>query len=218
MFLLFFGQLLKNRAAARVLRDARRARIELEPAALGRDRDTQRVARENHLRRPALRIGRLAGLTVFARAVNLHHALLADELPRRRDFFDQRFDVGAEELEGLVAGLADQVEVARVPIRMLEPEAAFAEIDFAGDARVHHPLQRAVHRRAADASIFLADEIDEIVRAEVPLLAQERIDDEIALAGALAASRAHAFDINGSACTSGSGQGRSLNPERCSSG
>ena len=53
-----------------------------------------------------------------------------------------------------MAGLADQVEVARLAVRVLEPEAALAEIDLAGDAGVHHPLQRAVDGGAADPVIF----------------------------------------------------------------
>ena len=87
--------------------------------------------------------------------------------------------------------------MARVPVRVLEAEPAFAEVDLAGDARVHHPLQRAVDGRAADAAIFLADEIDEVVGAEVPFLAEEHVDDEVAFAGPFASSRAHAFDVNG---------------------
>ena len=50
-----------------------------------------------------------------------------------------------------MAGLADQVEVARVAVRGLEAEAAFAEVDLAGDAGVDHPLQRAIDGGAADA-------------------------------------------------------------------
>ena len=84
-----------------------------------------------------------------------------------------------------------------MPVRVLEAEAAFAEIDLAGDSRIHHPLQRAVDRGAADAAIFLADEIDEIVGAEMSFLPEERIDDEIAFAGAFAAGGAHAFDVDG---------------------
>ena len=140
---------------------------------------------------------RPAGLAFLARAVDLDDALLAGELPRRGDLFDQRLDIGAEKLERLIAGLANQVKVARMAVRVLEAEAAFAEIHFAGDARIHHPLQRAVYRRAADAAIFLADQIDEVVGAEVPFLAQEGVNDEVALAGALAAGRAHAFDVDG---------------------
>ena len=91
-----------------------------------------------------------------------------------------------------MAGLADQVEVARLPVRVLEAEASFAEVDLARDARVHHPLQRAVDGGAADAVVFLANEIDEVVGAEVPFLAQEDVDDLFALAGTLAARRASA--------------------------
>ena len=43
------------------------------------------------------------------------------------------------------------MKVARVAVRMLEAEPAFAEVDFARDARIHHPLQRAVDGGAADA-------------------------------------------------------------------
>ena len=57
---------------------------------------------------------------------------------------------------------------------------------------IDHPLQRAVDGGAADAVIFVADEIDEIVGAEMPFLAQEHVDDLLALAGALAASPASA--------------------------
>src|SRR6185503_17430689 len=44
VLLLFFGQLLEHRAAARVLGQARSARVELQAAALGRNRHPQRVA------------------------------------------------------------------------------------------------------------------------------------------------------------------------------
>src|SRR6185369_14752715 len=93
----------------------------------------------------------------------------------------------AQKLERLMTGLADQVEVARLAIRMLETESTFAEIHLAGDAGVNHPLQRAVHRGATDSAVFAPDEIDEIVSAEVPLLAEEDVDDLFALARAFAA-------------------------------
>ena len=91
-----------------------------------------------------------------------------------------------------MAGLADQVEVARLAVGMLEPEPAFAEVDLAGDAGVDHPLQRAVDGGAADALVFVPDEVDEIVGAEVPFLAEEHVDDLLPLAGALAARTASA--------------------------
>ena len=203
MLLLLFGEFLENRAAPSVLRDARSARVEFEPASLGGDGNAQRVARKNHFAGTAGESGRAAGLAILAGAVNLHHALLACEPSRSSDLFDQRFDVGAEKLERLVAGLADEVEVARVPVRMLEPESAFAEIHLAGNPRVHHPLQGAVHGRPADAAIFLADQIDEVVCAEVPFLAEECVDDEIAFTGSFASSRAHAFNVNGSHARNG---------------
>jgi hypothetical protein len=87
--------------------------------------------------------------------------------------------------------------VPRMSIRLLEPETPLTEIDLAGDTRIHHPLKSAVHRRPADAPIFFANEIDQVVGAEVSLLAEKRIDDEIALGGALSPGWAHAFDVAG---------------------
>ena len=84
-----------------------------------------------------------------------------------------------------------------MPIRMLEAKTTLAEIDLAGDARVDHPLQRAVDSRAADPLVLAPDQIDEIVGGEVPLLAEEHIDDEIAFARALAAGRAKALEEGG---------------------
>src|SRR5688572_28815595 len=94
-----------------------------------------------------------------------------------------------------MAGLADEVEVTRLAVGMLEPEAAFPEIDLAGDAGVDHPLQRAVDSGAADALVFPADEVDEIVGAQVPFLTEEDIDDLLALARALAAVRLQPAEI-----------------------
>ncbi|MNC86243.1 hypothetical protein D3C83_18870 [compost metagenome] len=94
-----------------------------------------------------------------------------------------------------MTGLANEVEVARLAVRMLEPEASFAEVDLARDAGVDHPLQRAVDGRAADALVFLANLVDEIVGAEMPLLAQEDVDDLLALAGALATVRLQPAEI-----------------------
>jgi hypothetical protein len=65
--------------------------------------------------------------------MDLQHALAWREAARCRDLLDKRLDVGAQELERSIAGLADQMEVPGMPIRMLEPEAALAEIDFPGN-------------------------------------------------------------------------------------
>jgi hypothetical protein len=94
-----------------------------------------------------------------------------------------------------VTGLANQVEVARLPIRMLEPEPALSEVDLTGDAGVDHPLQGAVDGGAADAVIVLADQIDEIIGAEMAFLPQKDIDDLLPLTGALAARWCQSAEI-----------------------
>ena len=78
---------------------------------------------------------------------------------------------------------------------MLEPESAFTKVDAARDTGIDHPLQRPVDRRAADATVFLPHQVDEIVGAEVPFLAQEDSDNLLALARALAASRLQLAEI-----------------------
>src|SRR3954466_16110298 len=88
-----------------------------------------------------------------------------------------------------MAGRADQVKVARVAIGRLETRAAFAEVDLAGDAGADHPLQRAVDGRAADADRFAADEIEQIISADMPFLTQKDFQDAIAFGRALAAGR-----------------------------
>src|SRR5690348_16402194 len=70
---------------------------------------------------------------------------------------------------------------------MLETESPLAEINLAGDAGIDHPLERAVDGGAADSLIFAPDQIDEVVGAEVSLLAEEDVDDLFALARAFAA-------------------------------
>src|SRR6266850_7284605 len=112
------------------------------------------------------------GAALLTRAVDLHDALRRRKAAGRGNFLHEGFDVGAEKLERAIAGLADQMEVARLAVRMLEPEPPFAEVDFARDTCVHHPLQRAVDGGAADALILAANEVDEVVGAEVPFLAQ----------------------------------------------
>ena len=187
VFLLLAGQPLEHLLAARIAREPRRARIELEAAALGRDGDAQRVAREDRLGGHRRRLGRLAGAAVLARAVDLQDALRGAKLRAVGHFFEQRLDIRAQELERLIAGLADEVEVPRMAVRVLEPEAALAEVHAARDAGVDHPLQRAVDRRAADPGVLRADQIDQLLGAEVAFLAQEHVDDEVALARAPAA-------------------------------
>ena len=193
VLLLLFGEALEHLAPAGVARDARRARVELEAAALGRNRNPQRVAREDALGGRRRRAGRAPGPAVLARAEHLQHALRRLELARAGHFLDQRFDVRAQKFERLRAGLADQMEVPRVAVGVLEAEPALAEVHLPGDAGVHHPLQRAIDRRAADPRVLAADERDEIFRAEVPLLLEEDPHDEVALAGAAPSELAAGF-------------------------
>jgi hypothetical protein len=121
--------------------------------------------------------------------MDLEHALTRRESARRRDLFEKRFDVRAEELERAVTALADEMEMAGMSVRMLEAKPPFAEIDLPGNAGFNHPLQRAVNRGAADSLILPPDQIDQIFGGEVTLLPQKDIDDEITLARALAAGR-----------------------------
>ena len=190
----FGGELAKYLPRPRILHQLDAAPVKLHAAALGGNRDPQCVAREQQLRIDVL-FGCGTGAARFTGAVDLHHGLSRGERARERDFFHQLLDVRAQELVRAVAGLADQVKVARMAIRMFEAEPAFAEIHLAGDARFFHPQQRAVDGGAADAVIFLLDERDEIVSAQVSLLLEERVDDQVAFAGSLRAGRAKTIQI-----------------------
>jgi hypothetical protein len=94
-----------------------------------------------------------------------------------------------------MTGFANEMEVPRLTIRMLETESAFAEIDLASNASVHHPLQGAIDGGAADAMVFFANQIDEIVGAEMTFLTQEDVDNLLPLTGALAARRRQSAEI-----------------------
>ena len=87
------------------------------------------------------------------------------------------------------------MKMARLTVRVLETESPLAEVHLAGDAGVHHPLQRAVDRGPADAMVVAPDEIDQIVRAQVPFLAEEDVDNLLPLARALAPERFKAREI-----------------------
>ncbi len=82
-----------------------------------------------------------------------------------------------------------------MPIGMLEAELAFAEVHLAGDAGVDHPLERAVDGRTTDSLILAPDEVDEILGGEVALLAEKDVDDQVALARALAAGWPKAIEV-----------------------
>ena len=78
---------------------------------------------------------------------------------------------------------------------MLEAESPLAEIDLAGNARINHPLQGAIHRCTADAVILMSNEINQIVGAEMSFLTEEDVDNLLPLAGALATSRLQPTEI-----------------------
>src|SRR5262245_34030354 len=105
-----------------------------------------------------------------------------------------------------MTALADQVEVARLAVGVFEAESPLAEIHLSGDTRVDHPLQRAIDRRATDSMIFVPEEINEVVGAEVAFLTQEDVDDLCALARAFAAVWLQPAEIRKSAVHHGTRQ------------
>ena len=80
------------------------------------------------------------------------------------------------------------MKVARVSERPLEARPPVAEVDLAGDAGADHPLKSAIDRGAADPGRLAVHVFEEIVGAEMALLAEEDVQDAIALRGAFAAS------------------------------
>ncbi len=186
VFLFLIGETLEDPPPACVLGQPCGTRVELEPAAFGRNRNPQCVTSKQQLGGAPFDGRRPPRPARFAGAVDLQDALPWSEVTGGGDLFEERLDVGTEKLEGSIAGLADQVKVTRMTVRVLETEPPLAEVDFPRDARFLHPLEGAVHGRTTDLLILFPDEIVEVVRREVPLLAEKYVDDEIALAGALA--------------------------------
>jgi len=192
---LFEREMLEGLAAARIAGHARRTRVELEAAPLRGNRDAQGVTGEDEIG-VSVGAGRGApGAALLAGAVDLDHALGRGETARGRHLFDEHLDIRAEELERAVTALANEMEMAGLPVRVLEPEPPLPEVDLAGDTRVHHPLQRAIDGGAADAMVVLADQVEQIVGAQVSFLAQEYIDDLLPFARALAAFRLQPAEI-----------------------
>ena len=93
--------------------------------------------------------------------------------------------------------VADEMKMPWMPVRRLEAGPAFTEIDLPRDARIDQPLERPVYGRPTDTRVFATDEIAEIVRAQVPLLAQKDTENAVALTRSLAAGRAEAGEIQG---------------------
>src|SRR5262249_59982632 len=94
MLFLFLRKFLEDGPSARVLRKRRGAIVKVEPAALGRDRDAERVAGEHQLGRGAIdvrdaRRACRAGPAFFAGANDLNHRLARLEIAGRRNLFHQ---------------------------------------------------------------------------------------------------------------------------------
>ncbi len=79
--------------------------------------------------------------------------------------------------------------MARVPVRVLESELALTEIHAPRDARLDHPLERAIDRRAADSPVLRPDRVDERVGADVAFLPHEDRDDDVPFRRAAASGR-----------------------------
>src|SRR3954471_463046 len=92
MFLFLGGKVVEDLATAGVLGHARRAGVELEPAALGGNRDAERVPREHQIAVAMVGLGRMAASSpaVLTLPVNLNHALRRGETARGSDLLDQR--------------------------------------------------------------------------------------------------------------------------------
>ena len=195
MFLLLQRKVLEHFSTAGVFRHPRCTRVEIETAAFGRNRYAQRIPRKHEIGVTAFEARRAPRATFLARAIDLDDALRGAEISGRGDFLDEPLNIGAQKLERPMTGLANEMEMPRLTVRVLEAESAFTEIDFASDASVHHPLQSAVDGGAADAVVLFAYQIDEIVSAEMTFLTQEDVDNLLPLAGALAARRRQPAEI-----------------------
>ena len=80
-------------------------------------------------------------------------------------------------------------------IRMLETKPPFAEIDLARDSGFYHPLKRPIDGRATDLVVLSPDQTDQIIGAQVSLLAKEHVDDKLALGGPPATGRSETLNV-----------------------
>src|SRR2546428_2457368 len=101
-----------------------------------------------------------------------------------RDLVLDALDLRVRELEDVAARLADEVVVVGALVLALEA-ALPVEGQLLGQARRLQQLQRAVHGGAADVRAPLLDELVEVVHGEVPLGAEEGVQDGLALPAAL---------------------------------
>ena len=198
MLFFFTGELLEDAAAAGIGRERGGPRVELQSAPLGGNRDAQRVSRKHQLGRGSVhRRGTRPGAALLTGPEHLNDGLRRLEIAGGGNLLDERLDIRAQKFGRTVAHVADEMKMSGMPVGRLESRTSLAEIDLAGDAGVHHPLQRAVDGGATDPRVFLANKIAEIVRAQMALLTQKHIEDAVAFAGTLAAGRAQAGEIQG---------------------
>src|SRR5256885_9269039 len=162
MMALFGGEILKNRPAALVFGHCRRARVELEAAALRRDRHAERVTSKHEPRRGAVDWrSLLARPAIVAGPIDLDDRARGRKPARRRNLFHQTFDVGAQKLRRSMALRADEMKMARVPVRRLVPRSTVAEIDLARDVGLDHPLERPVDGGASDTRFLPAHDVEQ---------------------------------------------------------
>ena len=79
------------------------------------------------------------------------------------------------------------MEMTRPAVRRFVAKPPFTEIDPPGDAIVDHPLERPIHRRAADSRKAASDSLEELVGTDVPRLVLQHIENLI-VASRMAAS------------------------------
>ena len=78
---------------------------------------------------------------------------------------------------------------------MFEPESPLPEIDLSGDTSINHPLECPVDRGTTDLVILGADQFDQVIGAEVPLLAKEDVDDKLTFRRAPAPGQSETFKV-----------------------
>jgi hypothetical protein len=93
--------------------------------------------------------------------------------------------------------VANEVEMSGVAKRRFKARPTFTEIDLSGDPGVDHPLQGPIDGGAADTSVFSANQIAEIVRAQMSLLAEKDVENAVAFCGTFPAGRTEAGKIQG---------------------
>ena len=109
---------------------------------------------------------------------------LDHEPDARGDLVLDALDLRVRELQDVPARFADEVVVVGPLVLALEA-ALSVQGQLLGQARGLQQLQGAIDGGAADLRAALLDQLVEVVDGEVALLAQERVQDDLALPAAL---------------------------------